>query len=309
MDPNSLTHYGVKGMKWGVRRSPEQLGHRTSGRKKNGAVAAVGRAGSAAAKKVSGVKKARRDKIVAKAMASDASAKDLRKAIPHMTDAEIKKKMDRQALENKLVESNKNHEQKTSELGKSAKAIKKGADIGLTGAAKTLNQEYVTEALKPLTTAAGKAAGQKLMSVGADVAVGVAARKLGIDEATAKSVANQFKTVMAEDFAAAAASGRKDFTNKHNLGEDWNKAKENAKKLRDLETEKQAKESAERAAAAARRRQADREAAAFRAGAKAGAKQARKDARKRKKSQSTSSSTALAKTNASYVDSNTTYEW
>lgn len=32
-ETTSLTHYGVKGMKWGVRRSPAQLGHRTSSKK------------------------------------------------------------------------------------------------------------------------------------------------------------------------------------------------------------------------------------------------------------------------------------
>lgn len=30
---NELYHYGVKGMKWGIRRTPRQLGHRTSGSK------------------------------------------------------------------------------------------------------------------------------------------------------------------------------------------------------------------------------------------------------------------------------------
>ena len=36
MDNNQLTHHGIKGMKWGVRRSPTQLGHKTSSKKKKG---------------------------------------------------------------------------------------------------------------------------------------------------------------------------------------------------------------------------------------------------------------------------------
>lgn len=36
MENNELYHHGVKGMKWGVRRSPAQLGHPTSKGKKTG---------------------------------------------------------------------------------------------------------------------------------------------------------------------------------------------------------------------------------------------------------------------------------
>ena len=32
MDSFALTHHGIKGMHWGVRRTPEQLGHKSSGK-------------------------------------------------------------------------------------------------------------------------------------------------------------------------------------------------------------------------------------------------------------------------------------
>lgn len=34
MDNNTLSHHGVKGMRWGVRRTPAQLGHKPSGKKR-----------------------------------------------------------------------------------------------------------------------------------------------------------------------------------------------------------------------------------------------------------------------------------
>lgn len=33
MDDMTLAHYGILGMKWGVRRTPEQLGHKTKSKK------------------------------------------------------------------------------------------------------------------------------------------------------------------------------------------------------------------------------------------------------------------------------------
>lgn len=35
MDEKILTHHGIKGMKWGVRRTPSQLGHKTSSKYKS----------------------------------------------------------------------------------------------------------------------------------------------------------------------------------------------------------------------------------------------------------------------------------
>ena len=35
MDNNELYHFGIKGMKWGIRRTPIQLGHTTKNRRKN----------------------------------------------------------------------------------------------------------------------------------------------------------------------------------------------------------------------------------------------------------------------------------
>ena len=71
MIPASLYHHGVKGMKWGIRRTPAQLGHitRKSTKKKRSVVT---------------------------------STKKKTKSISEMTDEEIRQRINRLSLENDL---------------------------------------------------------------------------------------------------------------------------------------------------------------------------------------------------------------
>lgn len=103
MDPNFeerfdeiLMHYGVKGMKWGVRRTPAQLGHRPSGsRKKKSASSSKG---AARKKRISG--------LVKKRMATKKVTR--RKKAFEFTDEELQAAVKRLQLEkqyNELVRS------------------------------------------------------------------------------------------------------------------------------------------------------------------------------------------------------------
>lgn len=69
MDNQELTHHGVKGMRWGVRRTPAQLGHKTATKKKLKSTPdaiervkkALGRAGQSVKSKVSSMTEKKKD--------------------------------------------------------------------------------------------------------------------------------------------------------------------------------------------------------------------------------------------------------
>ena len=84
-----LYHYGVKGMKWGIRRSPAQLGHKTGTKKKkkSGVVDAV--------KKIAANRKQKK----AEQASVQRQKKLKKKKISDMTDDELRERIARLELE------------------------------------------------------------------------------------------------------------------------------------------------------------------------------------------------------------------
>lgn len=154
MDENELYHHGIKGMKWGVRRTDAQLGHKTasSGSSTKKKITSGGKKASAiASKTLSSLK----DKIEAgkKARAAAAAKKeaeaqkkaeesakkiDPKKPVKQMTDTELREKINRLRMEKEykdLLNSTRNEK------------VKKGSEFAST-ILKDSGKEILTQVAK-----------------------------------------------------------------------------------------------------------------------------------------------------------------
>lgn len=100
-----LYHYGVKGMKWGIRRTPAQLGHKTGTKRKkssNAAAETVKRGAKKVASAVSSRYAASKQKRLAKKLHDEEVKKtqsNKKKKISELTDDELRERIVRMELE------------------------------------------------------------------------------------------------------------------------------------------------------------------------------------------------------------------
>lgn len=124
---NQLYHHGIKGMKWGVRRTPAQLGHNPSSMKNN-----------------------------KKSLSDDKKKEDhAKKSLSDMSDDELRRKISRLKMEREYRELSSQTSQRQINRGK-----KFVTDI-LEKSGKNIGEQLTTYAMG---TAVNKAAGQTIVN-------------------------------------------------------------------------------------------------------------------------------------------------
>lgn len=150
MENNELTHHGVKGMKWGVRRTPAQLGHKTPNKRKSSSGLSFFKKKKPAAKSAPSSKKGKTpEEIEAKKKAkieeqkkkilASRSPKELYKNAHLFTTQELQTAYNRLQLEKNIQSLS------PKEVNKGEEILKKTANMGnnisdaVTGGSKAYN--------------------------------------------------------------------------------------------------------------------------------------------------------------------------
>lgn len=152
MEDKKLYHHGIKGMKWGVRRTKAQLGYKTSPKKKNSSsnddnavVKTAKRAGKAIGKAASDANARHKERKEEQRRTKEARARNERlknKPISDMTDEELRQKIQRIQLENQYRSLNP---KKVSAGEKFAKTV---INDVIAPAAKNAGRQYLEKSLK-----------------------------------------------------------------------------------------------------------------------------------------------------------------
>lgn len=96
MDEDELYHHGVKGMKWGVRRTKAQLGYKTTSGKKKKSNSLI--------KSYVNKRKTAKQKKVAAEKAKQEAANAKKRSISEMSDAELRERISRLQMEKQYKE-------------------------------------------------------------------------------------------------------------------------------------------------------------------------------------------------------------
>lgn len=137
---DALCHHGIKGMKWGVRRTPAQLGHRIR-KKKNAAQKLVEDAWKKHKAK-SAEKKANKE-AVKKAEAVK------KKSLSELTDEELKRRIERGRLEREALTLERDISNLSPKKTNEGKAIfKKFLDNSIVPAATEVGKKYLSKLLE-----------------------------------------------------------------------------------------------------------------------------------------------------------------